>query len=121
MSIRAAIPADYPRMAEVAAAAFMEDDVYGRFMFPHRREYPADYIHQWERRIRMYATMPVYEHQVSVDALTGTVVAWGCWERIGPGAAARTNPASLRKFAGTKCLEGRQYANGLNRHQEPLC
>ncbi|OBT63140.1 hypothetical protein VE03_07849 [Pseudogymnoascus sp. 23342-1-I1] len=96
MSIRAAIPADYPRMAEVAAAAFMEDDVYGRFMFPHRREYPADYTTRWERRITMYATMPAYEHQVAVDAPTGSVVAWACWERIGPGAAARANPLYLR-------------------------
>lgn len=88
-------------MAEVAAAAFMEDDVYGRFMFPHRREYPADYINQWERRITMYATKPEYEHQVSVDALTGSVVAWACWERSGSGAAARANPLYLREFAGT--------------------
>lgn len=101
MPIRAAIPADYPRMAEVAAAAFMEDDVYGRFMFPHRREYPADYVAQWERRINMYATMPAYEHQVALDALTGSVVAWACWERIGPGAAARANPLHLREFART--------------------
>ncbi|KFY29441.1 hypothetical protein V493_02358 [Pseudogymnoascus sp. VKM F-4281 (FW-2241)] len=96
MPIRDAIPADYPRMAEVAAAAFMEDDVYGRFMFPHRRQYPDDYISQWERRIKIYATMPEYEHQVAVDELTGSVVAWACWERIGPGAAARENPLSLR-------------------------
>lgn len=101
MPIRDAIPADYPRMAEVAAAAFMEDDVYGRFMFPHRRQYPDDYISQWERRIKIYATMPEYEHQVAVDELTGSVVAWACWERIGPGAAARENPLSLRKSAGT--------------------
>jgi hypothetical protein len=101
MSIRAAVPVDYPRMAEVAAAAFMEDDVYGRFMFPHRRQYPEDYITQWERRIAMYATKPEYEQYVAVDALTGSVVAWACWERIGPGAAARANPLYLRKFAGT--------------------
>lgn len=88
-------------MAEVAAAAFMEDDVYGRFMFPHRREFPDDYITQWERRITIYATKPEFEHYVAVDALTGSVVAWACWERIGLGAAARANPLNLRKFAGT--------------------
>ncbi|KFY10948.1 hypothetical protein V492_04766 [Pseudogymnoascus sp. VKM F-4246] len=96
MLIRPAIPNDYPRMAEVAAAAFMEDDVYGRFMFPHRREFPADYITQWERRIKMYATKPEYEHLVVLDGSTGSIAAWACWERIGPGATARANPLSLR-------------------------
>ncbi|OAF54519.1 hypothetical protein VC83_09248 [Pseudogymnoascus destructans] len=67
-------------MAEVAAAAFIEDDVYGRFMFPHRRDYPR--LH----------------HSVRIAY---AIKARSCWERIGPGAAARANPLDLRKFAGT--------------------
>jgi hypothetical protein len=99
MPVRAATPADYPRMAEIAAASFMEDDVYGRFMFPHRRAYPTDYIAMWERRINVYATSPAREHLVFEDTTKGAIVAWACWERTGPGAAARANPMSLREFA----------------------
>ena len=105
MPVRVATPADYPRMAEVSAAAFMEDDVYGRFMFPHRRVYPADYTTMWERRINVYATSPAREHLVSEDATTGAIVAWACWERVGPGATARANPISLRESTPVSVLK----------------
>lgn len=97
MTIRKATPADHRAMAEVAAAAFIDDDVFGRFMYPHRREYPDDYIMGWERDFWVKSTEPEREYLVSVDDATGEVAAWACWMRVGPGAATtRQNPISLR-------------------------
>jgi len=98
MAIRKAVPSDHRVMAEIAARAFMDDDVFGRFMFPHRHEHPEDYISMWERKIWVNSNNHMSEHVVAVDDVTGEVAAWARWSRIGPGAAAtRANPMSLRK------------------------
>lgn len=99
VTIRKATPADQRAMAEVAAAAFVDDDVFGRFMFPHRREYPEDYIAMWERGLWVKATDYTREYLVSVDEGSGKVVAWAGWVRVGPGAATRENPIGLRKLS----------------------
>jgi len=99
MTIRRATPADHRAMAEVAAAAFVDDDVFGRFMYPHRREYPEDYISMWERGLWVKATDYTREYLVSVDDASGKVVAWAGWVRLGPGAVTRENPIGLRKLS----------------------
>lgn len=99
MAIRKATPADHRTMAEIAAAAFIDDDVFGRFMFPHRREYAEDYISMWERDLWVKSTEYPRDYLVSVDDASGKVVAWAGWVRIGPGAVARGNPFGLRKLS----------------------
>ena len=84
-------------MAEVAARAFIDDDVFGRFQFPYRREHPEDYISMWERKIWVNSTDHTREHVVSVDEMSGEVAGWAEWSRTGPGAAKRANPVGLRK------------------------
>lgn len=48
LSIREATLADMPGMAEVTAAGCMEDDVFGNFMHPRRKEFPDDWRHFWQ-------------------------------------------------------------------------
>jgi hypothetical protein len=83
-------------MALVASRAFLDDDVFGRFMHPHRREFPQDYISMWERLLWVNANDHTREYLVSIDEESGEVAAWACWMRLGPGAAKRSNPLSLR-------------------------
>ena len=97
MAIRKAVPADHRAMAEIAARAFVDDDVFGRFKFPYRREHPEDYISMWERRIWVTSNGYTHEYVVSIDEKSGEIAAWAEWTRVGPGATKRANPMSLRK------------------------
>jgi hypothetical protein len=45
VSIREATLADVPTMAEVTAAGFLEDEVCGKFIHPHRKQFPEDWSH----------------------------------------------------------------------------
>ena len=51
-TIRQATLADVPQMADVFAAGFIDDDVFGRFMHPKRREFPEDWLQYWKTEIR---------------------------------------------------------------------
>lgn len=97
MTIRKAVPADHRIMAELAAKAFIDDDVFGRFMYPKRREHPQDYISMWERKIWVQSNDYTKQYIVSVDETSGEIAAWSEWTRIGAGAERMQNPLSLRK------------------------
>jgi len=96
MAIRKATTSDHRAMAEVAARAFVDDDVFGRFQFPYRLEHPEDYIAMWERKIWVGSNDYIREYLVAIDEVSGEVAAWAEWSRLGPGAAKRANPISLR-------------------------
>lgn len=51
-TIRKATLADVPQMADVFATGFIEDDVFGRFMHPKRKEFPEDWLQYWKTEIR---------------------------------------------------------------------
>jgi len=98
MAIRKALSSDHRAMAEIAAKAFVDEDLFGRFMYPFRREYPEDYILMWEWKIWTKFNDYAREYLVSTDEESGKVVAWAVWERLGGGAAVRPNPLSQRWF-----------------------
>ncbi|KAM0722216.1 hypothetical protein Q7P37_001657 [Cladosporium fusiforme] len=80
MPVRLATWSDLPQAATVLAAAFKDDDIFGRFVHPRREEYPADMYLYWLRFLReAHVTEPgeylVISHGVGLesgqDAITG--------------------------------------------------
>ncbi|RMD39201.1 hypothetical protein DV735_g5930, partial [Chaetothyriales sp. CBS 134920] len=57
-TIRQATLSDVEQIAQVFAAGFIDDDVFGRFMHPRRREYPLDWLAHWQREIRLHVLDP---------------------------------------------------------------
>ena len=66
-TIRRATLADVPQMADVFAAGFIDDDVFGRFMHPKRREFPEDWLRYWQKEIRSTIIDPAGVCFVGVD------------------------------------------------------
>ncbi|RMZ79728.1 hypothetical protein DV738_g3257, partial [Chaetothyriales sp. CBS 135597] len=64
---RQATLADVPQMARVFADGFLDDDVYGRFMHPKRREYPQDWLRSWEDGMRAQLANPRAVTYVSTE------------------------------------------------------
>ena len=65
--IRKARLADVTEMADVFATGFIDDDVFGRFMHPKRREFPEDWLRYWQREIRSTIIDPAGLCFVGVD------------------------------------------------------
>jgi len=104
MPIRQARRSDLPRMAEVLAASFEDEELNAR-MFPYRKEYPQDYVCAWRQRLwehwwdysRVWMVSYEVEEGRSVDGLLpaddnqrkpkGKEVLTGVaeWERAGLG------------------------------------
>jgi len=40
-----------PRMTDLAAGAFMDDETFGDFMDPYRHEFPEDYAASWAKQV----------------------------------------------------------------------
>lgn len=95
MAIRKARHGDLRAMAEVLAAAFLNEELFGELMHPHRHEYPEDFIKFFERRIWAHW----FEYQrailVSEDPASGKVVGVADWERQGKNARITTNLGRL--------------------------
>lgn len=85
MPIRQAYWSDLRPAAEVAAAAFIEDELFGHLLNPHRREYPEDFIRFFEQDFRSKWLQRKYVFLVAVDVEGdgGKVVGLGTWERQG--------------------------------------
>ena len=54
-------------MATVFSTGFMDDDLWGRFMHPHRKEYPDDWIGYWKHTVRKQIANPNGFCLVGVD------------------------------------------------------
>ena len=80
--IRRATLTDVPQMAEVFAAGFIDDDVFGRFMHPKRREYPEDWLRWWAKEIRSQIIDPAGLCFVGVDK-AGAIQACCLTKKIG--------------------------------------
>ena len=65
--VRNAHWSDIPAMATILKAAFFENnDLFGRFMHPHRHEYPEDVETYWLRQIRAAWMLPNQWYVVAV-------------------------------------------------------
>jgi len=80
MPIRQAHYGDLRPAAEVAAAAFTDDSLFGELMHPHRHEHPEDFIRYWEHEIRIKWLQPKYTVLVAVED-GDQVVGLAIWER----------------------------------------
>lgn len=78
-------------MAEVAAAAFMNEELFGELMHPHRKEYPEDFILFFERKFWSHWYDPNHHFLVGLDKVTGKVVAVAEWNRQGSSTATSTS------------------------------
>ncbi len=95
MAIRKARRDDIRAMADVLAAAFLNEELFGALMHPRRHEYPEDFIRFFERRI--WAHWFDYQRSilVSEDPLSGKVVGVADWERQGKHARLTTKLRTL--------------------------
>ena len=73
LSIREATLADVPGMAEVTAAGFMEDDVFGNFMRPFRKEFLDDWRHFWQKEIQTVLAKAEYRNYVCFENESGRI------------------------------------------------
>lgn len=89
MPIREAELRDIRAIAELTAAAFIDEELFGELMHPHRHEHPEHFVAFFERRTRTHW----FEHKrailVSLDPESGKVVGAADWERQGEGAQKR--------------------------------
>ena len=83
--IREAILADVPAMAQVTAHGFIEDDVFGKFQHPHRKQYFDDWTYFWEEQLRTEMLGRFAKSFVVVDEATGKVAATCICKRLGKG------------------------------------
>ena len=81
-TIRRATLTDVPQLAEVFAAGFMDDDVFGRFMHPKRKEFPEDWLRWWNKEISKHIIDPAGLSFVGVDS-QGTVKACCLMKKLG--------------------------------------
>jgi GNAT superfamily N-acetyltransferase len=96
--IREATLADVPQIANVFAAGFIDDDVFGRFMHPKRREYPDDWLHYWHKDIRTHLIDPTVLAYVCTTE-QGIIKACCILRPLGQGGEQRAAAASLASKA----------------------
>lgn len=86
MPIRQASYADLLPAAQVAAAAFFEEDLFGPVMHPYRHQYPADVYLCFLRQLRKDFFQPRAVILVTHPASSpNTITGVGVWVRKGPG------------------------------------
>lgn len=81
MAIRKAKYGDIRAMAEVAAAAWIDEELYGHLMHPYRDTYPEDFVKYFERKISKDWYMPNRHFLVGLDPDSGKVAAIASWDR----------------------------------------
>ena len=70
-------------MAEISAAAFMDEELFGDLMHPHRKEYPEDFILFFKRKFLSHWYDSNRHFLVGLDKVSGKVIAVAEWERQG--------------------------------------
>ena len=86
MSIRHAQHSDQPAMAQIATKAFIDDELFGELIHPHRKQYPEDVQMFWLKRLRKAWNKPYNHFLVStIKAQDGSEIVTGMvrWSRKG--------------------------------------
>jgi GNAT superfamily N-acetyltransferase len=94
-TIREATYVDVSAMAEVAAAGFLEEDFFGNFMHPHRKEFPEDWNYFWQKEIRTHMMKASSRNYVCVECATSRIVAICLVNRLRDGASKDTDAETL--------------------------
>ncbi|RMZ89900.1 hypothetical protein DV736_g2870, partial [Chaetothyriales sp. CBS 134916] len=115
---RQASLADVQQVAQVFAAGFIDDDVFGRFMHPKRREYPADWLRYWQREIKQHLVDASALLYVRTDA-SGIVKGCCAMRRLGQGTQAEDRASSASLVAGDNQTDQENDANWIDRSADP--
>lgn len=83
ITTRRAKLSDSKTLGTILAAGFIDDDVFGEYLFPHRCDYPDDYRLQFARTMRSYMYKRGHRVRVAVDTESSRVVGVASWERQG--------------------------------------
>lgn len=97
MTIRNATPSDFHEMAQVAAAAFMDEELFGELMHPHRHSYPSDFVAFFERLIWGRYWDWNCRYLVSIDSKSQRMLGIAMWERQGAPVLGKWDPRELRE------------------------
>ena len=100
MYLRLAGAQDLPKIANVAAQAMFDDELFD-LICPKRHEYYSDYREGFMRRVQDKLALPGWVVVVAEDA--GLVVGYSVWERIGDTGSAK------RWKEGKDGLRNREY------------
>ena len=89
ISVREASLEDLPRMTDLAARAFMDDETFGDIMHLHRHEFPEDWTASWEKEMQSKLADDTTMNFVCIDdeASPGRIVGLSIVTRLGDGAA----------------------------------
>lgn len=86
MLLREAVLQDLPFIADVAAQAMFDDELFD-VICPKRHEYYSDYREGFMRRLQVKLATPGWVVMVAENS--GLVVGYSVWERIGDTKSAR--------------------------------
>ncbi|KAG8407487.1 hypothetical protein J3459_017606 [Metarhizium acridum] len=98
MTIREAKYSDVREMAQAAAAAFKDEELFGELMHPRRKEYPHDFVTYFERRFLRHWSDPNCHLVAGLDETTGKVIACAQWEKQGVKPASWSDSLSIGSF-----------------------
>ena len=97
MTIRKAARSDLRAMAEVSAAAFKDEELFGELMNPHRNEYPEDFVLFFEKKFLSHWYDPNHHFLVGLDKASEKIVAVAEWDRQGASSVSSRNSLDLGK------------------------
>jgi len=92
MHLRLAKPSDEAAIVDICARAFMEEDLFGRVIHPHRAQYPNDVKIFWHEWVRNDWTNPRNKVIVAVSSTSDEqehVIGAAIWQRQGDNAGAQ--------------------------------
>jgi len=88
MAVREAQRGEYQEIGRVLAAAFVDEEMLGDLMHPHRHEFPGDVIRFFEHKIWLDSLDRKKTILVVTDPESRKIVGVGDWERQGNGGEA---------------------------------
>ncbi|KAI4712256.1 hypothetical protein J4E89_002522 [Alternaria sp. Ai002NY15] len=92
MHLRLAKPSDEADIVNICARAFMEEDLFGRVIHPHRAQYPDDvkiFWHEWVRNDWSNPRNKVIVAVSTADDQQENVIGAAIWQRQGDDAGAQ--------------------------------
>lgn len=109
--IRPATLSDVREVSKAMAAAFMDNEVMGDYLFPRRREYPQDYQRHFQCMVREH--LVERGRQVIVAVMMSRIVGIASWERQGPAGTARLPSSTVYESARRLVVRGWNHASRL--------
>jgi GNAT superfamily N-acetyltransferase len=111
--IRPATISDVRDISKVMAAAFIDNEVMGDYLFPRRREYPQDYLRHFRRMVREHIVQQ--GRRVIVAIIGPAIVGMASWERQGPAGIMQLPSSTVCESTRRLAVWGWNYASHLLR------